>query len=105
MSARGTLCLLAVALGGCSSMAPPLERPTLPVAATFPGQPAATQASAPVVTPEWQKFFGDERLREFITLALQNNRDLRLAVLNIEQARAQLDLRRADQWPCLLYTS
>lgn len=101
MSARSTLCLLAIALSGCSSMAPPLERPALPVAASFPGQAAGTQATAPGTTPEWQKFFGDERLRQLITLALQNNRDLKLAVLNIEQARAQLDLRRADQWPTL----
>ena len=101
MSARSLLCLLALALSGCSSMAPPLERPALPVAATFPGQPAGTQATAPVVTPEWQNFFGDERLRELITLALQNNRDLKLALLNIEQARAQLELRRADPWPTL----
>ncbi|MCX7247994.1 MAG: efflux transporter outer membrane subunit [Burkholderiales bacterium] len=101
MSARSKLCLLAVALSGCSSLAPPLERPALPVAATFAGQPAGKQATAPVVTPEWQSFFGDARLRELITLALQNNRDLKLALLNIEQARAQLDLRRADQWPSL----
>ena len=101
MSARSKLCLLAVALSGCSSMAPPLQRPALPVAATFAGQPAGTQAMAPVAPPEWQKFFGDERLRQLITLALQNNRDLKLALLNIEQARAQLDLRRADQWPTL----
>ena len=101
MSARSTLCLLALALSGCSSMAPPLERPALPVAATFPGLPAGTQAAAPGATPEWQTFFGDERLRQLITLALQNNRDLKLALLNIEQARAQLDLRRADQWPSL----
>ena len=101
MSARSTLCLLALALSGCSSMAPPLERPALPVAATFPGLPAGTQAAAPGATPEWQTFFGDERLRQLITLALQNNRDLKLAVLNIEQARTQFDLRRADQWPSL----
>jgi len=101
VSARSTLCLLALALSGCSSMAPPLERPALPVAATFPGLPAGTQAAAPGATPEWQRFFGDERLRQLITLALQNNRDLKLALLNIEQARAQFDLRRADQWPSL----
>ena len=101
MSARSTLCLLALALSGCSSMAPPLERPALPVAATFPGLPAGTQAAAPGATPEWQTFFGDEHLRQLITLALQNNRDLKLALLNIEQARAQFDLRRADQWPSL----
>ena len=101
MSARSTLCLLALALSGCSSMAPPLERPALPVPATFPGQAAVVPASTSVAPPEWQKFFGDERLRQLITLALQNNRDLKLAVLNIEQARTQFDLRRADQWPSL----
>lgn len=101
MSARSPLCLLALALSGCSSMAPPLQRPALPVAATFAGQAAGVPAAAPVATPEWQKFFDDERLRQLITLALQNNRDLRLAVLNIEQARAQLELRRADPWPSL----
>jgi multidrug efflux system outer membrane protein len=101
MSARSPLCLLALALSGCSSMAPPLQRPALPVAVTFAGQAAGVPAAAPVATPEWQKFFDDERLRQLITLALQNNRDLRLAVLNIEQARAQLELRRADPWPSL----
>ncbi len=101
MSARSSLCLLALALCGCSSMAPPLERPALPVAANFPGQAVGAPATAPVAAPEWQKFFGDERLRQLITLALQNNRDLRLAVLNIEQARAQFELRRADQLPTI----
>ena len=99
MSARSKLYLLALALSGCSSMAPPLKLPVLPVAANFPGQPAGAAGIAPAAMPEWQKFFGDESLRQLITLALQNNRDLKLAVLNIEQARGQLDLRRADQLP------
>jgi NodT family efflux transporter outer membrane factor (OMF) lipoprotein len=47
----------------------------------------------------WQQFFTDERLRRLIDIALANNRDLRVAVLNIEQARAQYDIRRADQLP------
>jgi multidrug efflux system outer membrane protein len=99
MSAHRSIWLLALALCGCSSMAPPLERPALPVAANFPGQPADPTGIATAAMPEWQKFFGDERLRQLVTLALQNNRDLKLAVLNIEQARAQFDLRRADQLP------
>ena len=49
--------------------------------------------------PIWGEFFVDARLKQLITLALANNRDLRIAVLNIKQARAQLDIRRADQWP------
>ncbi|MEI6734609.1 MAG: efflux transporter outer membrane subunit [Comamonadaceae bacterium] len=101
MNARRTLFLLALALSGCSSMAPPLAQPALPVAASFPEQPAGATAIAAVPLPQWQTFFVDERLRQLITLALQNNRDLKLAVLNIEQARTQFDLRRADQWPSL----
>ena len=91
--------LLALALSGCGSMAPTLERPAAPVAATFPGKTGAAPDAAPAWAIEWQKFFVDERLKRLIALALENNRDLRLAVLNIEQARAQFDIRRADQWP------
>jgi NodT family efflux transporter outer membrane factor (OMF) lipoprotein len=47
----------------------------------------------------WQEFFADARLRELIDIALRNNRDLRVAVLNIEQARAQYGIRRADRFP------
>jgi multidrug efflux system outer membrane protein len=99
VSARRSVWLLALALAGCSSMAPPLERPPAPVAASFPEAADSNAGATPASALEWQKFFGDARLRQLITLALQNNRDLRLAVLNIEQARAQFDIRRADQWP------
>jgi multidrug efflux system outer membrane protein len=47
----------------------------------------------------WPDFFQDERLRQLIQVALDNNRDLRVAVLNLEQARAQLQIRRADEVP------
>ncbi|MFZ4481931.1 MAG: efflux transporter outer membrane subunit [Rhodoferax sp.] len=98
-SAQAGALLLASVLGGCSSMAPTLERPAAPVAATFPGETGAAQVAVPAADIEWQKFFVDARLKRLIALALENNRDLRLAVLNIEQARAQFDIRRADQWP------
>ena len=49
----------------------------------------------------WQTFFPDTRLQRLIELALVNNRDLRVAVLNIEQARAQYQMRRADQFPTI----
>jgi multidrug efflux system outer membrane protein len=91
--------LLAFALSGCGSMAPTLERPAPPVAATFPGEASATPDAVPATSLDWQKFFVDARLKRLIALALENNRDMRLAVLNIEQARAQFDIRRADQWP------
>lgn len=98
---QASVLLLALALGGCASKAPTLERPAPPVAASFPGTVTAAPELAPASSVAWQKFFGDARLKKLIALALENNRDLRLALLNIEQARAQFDLRRADQWPTL----
>jgi multidrug efflux system outer membrane protein len=47
----------------------------------------------------WRQFFSDKSLQELITLALANNRDLRVTVLNMEQARAQLGIRSAAQLP------
>ncbi len=113
----GRLATLAAAtlLAGCISLAPDYERPALPVAAQYPVVPAEDAASAPtpaapsasavaaVAAPDvpWQTFFSDPQLRHLIELALQNNRDLRVAVLNIEQARAIYQIRRADQVPNL----
>lgn len=88
----------ALSLGGCMSLAPKYERPAAPVPASFPDD--GTHAAGPLASElDWQRFFGDERLKRLIGIALANNRDLRIAALNIEQARALYDVRRADQWP------
>lgn len=91
--------LAAAALLGACSFIPTLERPALPVADSYPGQPAGAAVGPAAADIPWQGFFADERLRRLIGLALENNRDLRVAVLAIEQARAQLQLRRADALP------
>lgn len=90
--------LVALLLGGCSLM-PVYERPAAPVAEQWPGLAAPQGASAPVAMPPWQDFVRDERLRALITQALEHNRDLRVAVLAIEQARAQHQIRAADLTP------
>ena len=89
-------------LAGCSFI-PTYERPAAPVAGQFAtvatdsaANPASANAAADIT---WQAFFQDARLKRLIELALQNNRDLRVAVLAIEQTRAQLRLRQADQFP------
>ena len=89
-----------IAVAGCS-MIPSYERPPAPVPETYPldTNPAVAPASPPAAEIEWQRFFADPRLKRLIDLSLANNRDLRVAVLNIEQARALYDVRRADQWP------
>ncbi|MFT5933614.1 MAG: multidrug efflux system outer membrane protein [Hydrogenophaga sp.] len=95
---RGALTVAALVLTGCSFI-PTYERPAPPVPVLFPGQPSnavGVEAELP-----WQQFVADARLRELITLSLANNRDLRLATLNMEQVRAQYQIRRADQFPTL----
>jgi NodT family efflux transporter outer membrane factor (OMF) lipoprotein len=92
----GAVALAAALLAGCST-APKYERPAAPVPGAFPYPGAAS--GTPAAQYEWQRFFADERLRGLIGAALANNRDLRVAVLNIEAARAQYDIRRADRYP------
>ena len=83
-------------LAGCSMM-PAYERPPAPVPGAFP---FASAPAGPVAAElEWQAFFPDPRLKQLIATALRNNRDLRVAVLNIELARAQYDIRNADRLP------
>ncbi len=103
MRSTRTLAALAaaLALAGCSLM-PKYERPAAPVPAAFPS-PAAPEGTPAAELP-WQRFFADERLRGLIATALRNNRDLRVAVLNIAQARAQYDIRNADRLPTVAGT-
>ena len=91
----------AALLSGCS-MIPRYERPAAPVAVQWPqglAAPFDTGSTGAADMAAWQDFFGDARLRELIALALHNNRDLRVAVLAIEQARAQYQIRSANQFP------
>jgi multidrug efflux system outer membrane protein len=98
--------VLALAMAGCVNLAPKYERPAAPVAGAFPtvegtvssGNPVANQAPVAIA---WQHFFTDARLQQLINLSLTNNRDLRVAVLNIEQARAAYQIQRANQFPAV----
>ena len=95
---RTTLPALALAtLAACTSLVPSYQRPAAPVPAAFP-YPGAAQGT-PAASLDWQAFFADPKLRSLVAAALQDNRDLRVAVLNIENARAQYDIRRADIYP------
>jgi multidrug efflux system outer membrane protein len=103
---RLTPLALALVLAGCVNLAPKYERPAAPVAGAFPTV-QGTVGSGNAVAPEapaaitWQRFFTDPRLQQLISLALANNRDLRVAVLNIEAARAQYQIQRSNQFPAV----
>src|SRR4051794_6007562 len=87
---------LVVSLIGCT-LAPAYERPALPVPDRFPGGGGALAAA----DQGWRTMFGDPRLQALIALALANNRDLRVAALNIEVARAEYRIQRAGLFPAL----
>ena len=99
--------VLAMSLAGCMSLAPKYERPAAPVAGAFPelpkpaNAPAASVANEAPVNLAWQRFFPDARLRSLIEQSLSNNRDLRVAIANIEQARSQFRIQRAERLPAV----
>jgi len=96
-----SLALAAVILAGCT-MIPKYQRPAAPVAQTWPKnfvpQNQANQTNA-VADIGWREFFRDPRLQALIGLALTNNRDLRVAVLNVEQTRAEYRIQLAALIP------
>jgi len=97
------LVILVFLQGGCT-MAPKYTRPDAPVPAQWPSGAAYKEtnsaASAPAATElPWREFFTDERLQKIIGIALDNNRDLRVAALNVERARALYGISRAELFP------
>ncbi|MDQ7786198.1 MAG: AdeC/AdeK/OprM family multidrug efflux complex outer membrane factor [Thermodesulfovibrionales bacterium] len=98
-----TLIGLFIFLSGCT-LSPKYTRPEAPVPAVWPSgaayketKPAAGVPAAPEL--RWQDFFTDTKLQQIIEMALTNNRDLRLAVLNVEMARALYGIKRAELLP------
>ena len=105
MTATFYLTLAAIiSLVGCTTMAPTYSRPTVPVPASWPNGPSyQTETVKPLEKPladiTWQDFFVDRQLQGLIKLALENNRNLRIAALNIERSQAQYRIQRANLVP------
>nr|WP_183440029.1 efflux transporter outer membrane subunit [Pseudoduganella violacea] len=102
--------MLAAGLLSACSLAPTYQRPAAPVAAEFPAVPPAGGAKAQparaadaktAVDTGWREYFADARLQQLIAAALDNNRDLRVAVLRMEEARAAYNIQSADRLPNL----
>ncbi|WP_052573874.1 efflux transporter outer membrane subunit [Haloferula sp. BvORR071] len=77
------------------NMQPPLDRVESPVSESFPGNSGGS-VSADIA---WNKFIVDPRLKRLVKTALDNNRDLRVAALNVEQTRAQYGIARSALFP------
>ncbi|MGB8922975.1 MAG: efflux transporter outer membrane subunit [Pseudomonas sp.] len=98
---RTSLLSLAVLLAGCS-LVPEYQRPASPSAAQYPqGRVYPAQTLAPPRTEDWRTLFNDPALQQLIESALVNNRDLRVAALNVEAFQAQYRIQRADLLPAL----
>jgi multidrug efflux system outer membrane protein len=86
-------------LAGCVNLAPDYVAPASPVPQALPASGVQASTPAAPVDVGWRSFFVDTRLQGTIELALANNRDLRVAALNIERARAQYGIARAGLFP------
>lgn len=98
------LLTLAIALmaAGCAGLQPKLPAADAGIPAQLPVAAAGTataEGDADVADIGWRAFFRDPVLQDLIAQALEHNRDLRVAVLNVERARAQYRIQRADRLP------
>lgn len=96
MTKRPLALLISLFLTGCS-LAPDYQRPAAPIPASYETTSKATAQQA----TGWQHVFTDPALQKLIDTALQNNRDLRVAILNVEAYQAQYRIQRAAQLPTI----
>jgi len=95
-------------LSGCTMM-PKYTRPNSPVPATLPGGEAymdsrSAQVAGSAKDLKWEDIFTDTKLKKVIQIALINNRDLRLAMLNVEYAHALYGVKKAELFPSVNVT-
>jgi len=96
--------IAAAGVAGCA-LQPAYQRPSAAPGAYPSGEAYAVRQGATTTLPAaqlgWREFLPDPRLQQLVALALQHNQDLRVALLNVEKARAQSDLARASLMPQL----
>lgn len=109
--ARSAVVLIAAFISGCAYMAPAHQRPEFsapsewPLASQLAEKPQEDKAAvAKALKPSienWRAYFLDSRLQSLIETALKNNRDLRISVARVEEARALYGIARADRLPSM----
>ncbi len=99
-----SIVVLSVCLSGCTTLAPTYVRPKAPIPSSWPsGEAYRKDASVQnrVASVAWKDFFMDPKLQKLIALSLDNNRNLRVAALNIEKSRAQYQIQRSELFPAI----
>ena len=97
---QGTVLATALLLGGCT-MAPKYERPRAPIPPAYPVAAGVTDTNSSGASVAWRDLIGDARLKALTELSLNNNRDLRVAMLNVEKSRAQYRIARSGLMPAI----
>lgn len=97
---RLTLLSAALLLSGCINLAPDYQQPEAPLPQQWPSA-STSQFGQASIDLGWRQFIVDQRLRQVIEQSLQNNRDLRVALLNVEKARALYRIQRAELLPAI----
>ncbi|ROT45211.1 efflux transporter outer membrane subunit [Pusillimonas sp. NJUB218] len=94
--------LASLVLAGCS-LAPKYERPVAPVPGMFPNAPTSPAAMPVSASADlgWREFFRDPQLQSLIQVALENNRDLRIAIDRVEEARALFGIQQSERLPTI----
>lgn len=102
MSRLPVYLLVSMLLAGCGSRVA-YVRPAAPVPSAWPQGPEQVGTARKVAPAQinWRDFFTDPRLQKLIVLALENNRDLRLATARVEEARAMYGLAQAERLPTI----
>jgi outer membrane protein, multidrug efflux system len=102
-----TVSLITALLAAGCTLEPKYDRPAAPVPQSFPDGEAYRAGAVTPTTGKaaaeisWREFFTDARLQQLIELTLANNRDLRVAALNVEAQRAQYRIQRANLLPTI----
>ena len=97
---KKTLLFLPILIGGCS-LIPDYQQPVSPSAGQYPQGAAYPPSNPTAVSEDWRTLFNDPALQQLIESALVNNRDLRVAALNVEAFQAQYRIQRADLLPAV----
>ena len=89
--------VIVLMLAGCS-FTPDYQRPEAPVPGAWPAG-TTIGAGGTAINADWRAFFPDSRLQSLIAAALEHNRDLRVAVARVDEARALAGIARAERFP------
>ncbi|HYO80541.1 MAG TPA: efflux transporter outer membrane subunit [Bryobacteraceae bacterium] len=98
MSRNLLIAALAAALSGCA-VGPNYRRPQTPVPPVHRGDVDPATSAVPLADKKWETVFADETLNSLIRTALERNFDVRITAERVQQARAQLGITRAEQFP------